>query len=98
MLDYFFSNNHEGSESLFKELKIWKDDRYHKLQGQFSMLFISFASVKGRDYVIPDDIHYSFQDVVLHRVILGSKSKINGLTGEQVLSDILATVPVPKVQ
>ena len=51
MLDYFFSNNHEGSESLFKELKIWKDDRYHKLQGQFPVLFISFASVKGRDYV-----------------------------------------------
>lgn len=50
MLDYFFSNRYEGSESLFKELKVWKDNRYHKLQGQYPVLFISFASVKGRDY------------------------------------------------
>ena len=81
-----------------------RNNQYLKLglspRGTIALLKMTKATalLKGRDYVIPDDIHYSFQDVVLHRVILGSKSKINGLTGEQVLSDILATVPVPKVQ
>ena len=50
MLDYFFSNRHEGSESLFKGWNIWKDAKYHEIQGQYPVLFISFASIKGRDY------------------------------------------------
>ena len=81
-----------------------RNNQYLKLglspRGTIALLKMTKATalLKGRDYVIPDDIHYSFNDVVLHRVILGSKSKINGLTGEQVLKDILSTVPVPKVQ
>jgi len=50
MLDYFFSNRHEGSKRLFKEWNIWKDAKYHDIQGQYPVLFISFASIKGRDY------------------------------------------------
>ncbi|MBR6337714.1 MAG: MoxR family ATPase [Ruminococcus sp.] len=81
-----------------------RNNQYLKLglspRGTIALLKMTKATalLKGRDYVIPDDIHYSFNDVVLHRIILGSKSKINGLTGEQVLNDILSTVPVPKVQ
>ena len=81
-----------------------RNDQYLKLglspRGTIALLKMTKATalLKGRDYVIPDDIHYSFIDVVLHRIILGPKSKINGLTGEQVLKDILQTVPVPKVQ
>ncbi|WP_024856456.1 AAA family ATPase [Ruminococcus albus] len=55
------------------------------------------ALLKGRDYVIPDDVAYTFNDVVLHRVVFNSKAKINGVTGEQVLRDILSTVEVPRV-
>ncbi|WP_295153085.1 MoxR family ATPase [uncultured Ruminococcus sp.] len=55
------------------------------------------ALLKGRDYVIPDDVAYTFNDVVLHRVILSSKSKISGISGEQVLKDILASVDVPRI-
>ncbi|MBR1863536.1 MAG: MoxR family ATPase [Ruminococcus sp.] len=55
------------------------------------------ALLKGRDYVIPDDVIYAFNDVVLHRMVFNSKAKINGITGEQVLRDILASVEVPRV-
>ena len=55
------------------------------------------ALLKGRDYVIPDDVAYTFNDVVLHRVVFNSKAKINGVSGEQVLKDILSTVEVPRV-
>ena len=50
MLDYFFSNKHENSAELFYKLNIWNDSNYRSLQGQFPVLFISFASVKGTDY------------------------------------------------
>ena len=56
------------------------------------------ALLKGRDYVIPDDVAYTFNDVVLHRVIFNSKAKINGVTGEQVLKDILTNVMVPRIE
>ena len=55
------------------------------------------ALLKGRDYVIPDDVAYTFNDVVLHRVVFNSKAKINGVSGEQVLREILNTVEVPRV-
>jgi MoxR-like ATPase len=55
------------------------------------------ALLKGRDYVIPDDVAYTFNDVVLHRVVFNSKAKINGVSGEQVLKEILNTVEVPRV-
>lgn len=50
MMDYFFSNRHEESADLFKKLDIWNDEKYRLLQGQYPVLFISFASVKGTDY------------------------------------------------
>ncbi len=50
MLDYFFSNSHEGSADLFKGMSIWKEEKYKKLQGQYPTLFFSFASVKGTDF------------------------------------------------
>ena len=50
MLDYFFSNKHPDSGNLFRRLSIWEDGKYRELQGQYPVLFISFASVKGTDY------------------------------------------------
>ncbi|MBQ8108126.1 MAG: MoxR family ATPase [Ruminococcus sp.] len=55
------------------------------------------ALLKGRDYVIPDDVMYAFNDVVMHRMVFSSKAKINGITGAQVLKEILSTVAVPRV-
>ena len=55
------------------------------------------ALLKGRNYVVPDDVIYSFKDVVLHRLIFNSKAKINGISDEQVLKDITSTVQVPRI-
>jgi len=33
MLNYFFSNKHAGRGDLFEGLEIWKEDRFHALQG-----------------------------------------------------------------
>ena len=39
------------------------------------------ALLKGRSFVIPDDVQYCFNDVLMHRIIFSSKSKINNITG-----------------
>ncbi len=58
----------------------------------------AYAFVQGRNYVIPDDIAAVFSDAAGHRVILSPKARVNGTTVEQVLQDILKTVPLPKIE
>ena len=50
MLDYFFSNRHEGREDLFEGLSVWEDERFRKLQGTYPVIFLSFAGVKQDTY------------------------------------------------
>lgn len=55
------------------------------------------AVAMGRDYVIPDDISYICADVFTHRIMLNSKAKLSEITAENVISDVLRTVPVPGI-
>ena len=50
MLKCFFSNQYAGRSDLFEGLSIWNDEKYRKLQGQYPVIFVSFADVKERDY------------------------------------------------
>jgi MoxR-like ATPase len=49
----------------------------------------------GRDYVIPDDIKSLFLSVVSHRIVVSPKGRITHLTPEQILEEILYSIPVP---
>lgn len=55
------------------------------------------AMLKGRGFIIPDDVKYCFNDVSMHRIIFNYNSKINNMTGEDVLKDILHSVTVPHI-
>lgn len=55
------------------------------------------ALFKGRSYVIPDDVKFVLNDVVEHRIILNAKSKAAGVTVSDVLRDISARTPAPKI-
>lgn len=46
MLEHFFSVEHADRSDLFKNLGIWKEEKYHSLQGKYPVIFLSFASVK----------------------------------------------------
>ncbi len=46
MLRYFFEKNEEDTSYLFKDLNIWKTEKYRTLQGQFPVVFLSFKDVK----------------------------------------------------
>ena len=58
----------------------------------------AYAFIQGRNYVIPDDIAAVFGDAAAHRVILSPKARVNGTTIEDVLENILKTVPLPKIE
>jgi len=53
------------------------------------------AYVYGRDCVIREDVQSVFGDVCAHRIILSQKAKIQQLTVEQVLEDIIKGVNMP---
>lgn len=55
------------------------------------------ALMKGRSYVIPDDVKYILSDVSEHRLILSAKAKAAGVTPADVLRDISARTPAPRI-
>ncbi len=57
----------------------------------------SNAVLNGRDYVTPDDIKRIVNPTLAHRLILKPETRIQGITPEEILEDIMADVPVPKV-
>ena len=45
-LNCFFSNHYKDRGELFDGLSIWKNEKYHALQGTYPVVFLSFADVK----------------------------------------------------
>ena len=56
----------------------------------------AFAGIEGRDFLIPDDIKTAAPAVLRHRIMLKPEADLEGLTADQVVSEILAAVEVPK--
>jgi MoxR-like ATPase len=55
----------------------------------------AWAAIKGRDYVIPDDIKDMAPPVLTHRLMIAPQAELRGRTPEQLVADIVAAVPVP---
>ena len=53
------------------------------------------AWLSGRDFVGPDDIQAVVHNVLRHRIILSYQAEAEGITANQVLDKIVATVAVP---
>ena len=55
----------------------------------------ALAAVRGRNYVIPDDVKYLAVPVLAHRTMVRAETGIRGQSAETILQEILETVPVP---
>lgn len=55
------------------------------------------AFLSGRDYVVPSDVGYVFKDVAAHRLILRAKARVNNITVDNLLDDILRIVKPPRI-
>ena len=56
----------------------------------------TYAAMKGRDYLIPDDIKRMASPVLRHRIILKPEAEIDGLTSDSVITNIINQIEVPR--
>jgi MoxR-like ATPase len=55
----------------------------------------ALALLRGRDYVIPDDVKELAVVVMGHRVIVATAARMNGVDGHRIIEDVLQHVEVP---
>jgi len=55
----------------------------------------ALAALRGRAFVIPDDVKYMAPFVLVHRLIPRAESHLRGQTAGEALGEILDSVPVP---
>ena len=55
----------------------------------------AWAYLKGRDYVLPEDVAEVFLDVAKHRIVLNTKARVARVSAAGVLQEILAKVKQP---
>jgi MoxR-like ATPase len=53
------------------------------------------AILAGREYILPDDVKRMALPVLSHRLILTPESRMKGLSAQQILQTLIASVPVP---
>lgn len=56
------------------------------------------ALTEGRDYAVPDDVLAVAPYTLAHRISLSGEARFAGKTPEDVLTDLLAAVPMPTLQ
>ena len=54
------------------------------------------AAMRGRDFVVPDDVKEIALPVLRHRIVLRSEAEIEGQTSDQVLTGLISAVDVPR--
>ncbi len=55
----------------------------------------AYAAIHGRAYVIPDDVKHLARSVLSHRMLATSSARLHGRVMEQIIDDVLHSVPVP---
>ncbi len=56
----------------------------------------AFAAIRGRDFVIPEDVKNVLNPVLNHRIILTPEREMEGMTTENVIEMIVQSVEVPR--
>ncbi len=55
----------------------------------------ALAAIRGRNYVLPDDVQVLARPVLIHRLIPSAQTRLRGRPVADLFAEILATVPVP---
>jgi MoxR-like ATPase len=57
----------------------------------------ALAFVRGREYVLPQDVLDMSLDVIRHRMVLSYEAMSDGVTADAIVQKILTRIPVPVV-
>ena len=63
----------------------------HLIEGARALAFL-----RGRDYVLPDDVSDLAPDVLRHRLVLSYEALADGLTPDQLVHKIMKRIPPPE--
>jgi MoxR-like ATPase len=55
----------------------------------------ALAALRGRGYVLPDDVKALAPAVLTHRVIASAQARLRGRAAADIVNELLSTVPVP---
>ncbi len=55
----------------------------------------ALAAIRGRSYVMPDDVKYLAVPTLAHRLIAKTEARLRGHSLESIVREIVSTVPVP---
>jgi len=55
----------------------------------------AMAALRGRDYVLPDDVKFIVAPILAHRLINSPESRLRKVTPEQVVQDVVSEIAVP---
>lgn len=56
----------------------------------------SFAAIRGRDFVTPEDIKEASCAVLRHRVMVSPEREMEGLTADEIIRQILEAIEIPR--
>jgi MoxR-like ATPase len=57
----------------------------------------AMAFIRNRDYALPEDVHDLALDVLRHRVVLSYEALADDVSPDDILSAVVAAVPLPEV-
>lgn len=55
----------------------------------------AWAAIHGRDYVLPDDVKDLAPAIFSHRLMIAPQAQLRGRSAQELISDIVTSVPVP---
>jgi MoxR-like ATPase len=69
-------------------------------RGSLALLKLTraWAAIRGRDYVLPDDVKLFVEPALVHRLILEPDLWMQRHAAEEVLADVVRGVPVPVIE
>jgi len=56
----------------------------------------ALATIRGRDFVTPEDIQFLVPHVLNHRLILTPEAEMNGITSKELIDEIIKELEVPR--
>jgi MoxR-like ATPase len=57
----------------------------------------AWAAIRGRAFVVPDDVKRLAPYVLTHRILIQPQVRLRGRKPEEIVAEIVDTVPVPVV-
>ena len=58
----------------------------------------AMAGIRGRDFVLPDDVKALYPHVLGHRIILSTQTRLRGRRPADILAEVVESIPVPVEQ